>query len=269
MTPVANARMYSPCPPAREAWKELLAWVIRRAELDWAVVDHDPPAMLAALWARDDFGCVQMCGLPHSRRAPQPRLVAAPIPSPARYEGRPVYFSDLIVRADAPFDRLADALARRVGYTLTHSQSGYFALRYHLLGRGLRPGAIVGPLVTARRVIEVVVAREIDVGPIDSYVHDILRFHEPALAAQVRVLETTDPTPIPPFVATAPVDDATLGRLREGFLAAATEAALAPVRTALQLRGFAIMRPEDYDMQRRRAERVEAVGEDWRAEEGR
>ena len=263
MTLIANARMYSPCPPAKQAWKDLLHWVLARAGLDWAVVDHDPPAMLAELWSRDDLGCVQMCGLPYALRAPQPRIVAAPIPSRARYEGRPVYYSDLIVRADSPYGTLADAVAGRVGYTLKDSQSGYVALRYHLLGRRLSPGTIVGPLVTARRVIEAVAARAIDLGPLDSYVHDILRFHEPALTAQVRVLETTDPAPIPPFVATGPVDDATLGRVREGFLAVAAEPALAGVRTALQLRGFAIMRHEDYDVPRRRAERVAATGEEW------
>ncbi len=263
MTPIANARMYSPTPAAKDAWRELVGWVLARAGLDWPVVDHDPPAKLAELWARDDLGCVQMCGLPFALRTPQPRLVAAPIPSRPRYEGRPVYFSDLIVRADSPFGTLADAVAQRVGYTLKDSQSGYVALRHHLLVRRMKAGTAVGPLVTARRVLDAVVAREIDVGPLDSYVHDLLRQHEPALAARVRVLETTDPAPIPPFVATAPLDDATLGRLREGFLAVAQEPTLAAARAALLLRGFAIMRPEDYDVPRRRAERVAAAGEDW------
>lgn len=263
MTLIANARMYSPSPAAKDAWQHILRWVLARAELDWPVVDHDPPAKLAELWARDDLGCVQMCGLPFALRTPQPRLVAAPIPSRPRYEGRPVYFSDLIVRTDSPFGTLADAVAHRVGYTLKDSQSGYVALRHHLLVRRFKPGTVVGPLVTARRVIEAVAGGEIDVGPLDSYVHDILRLHEPALTAQVRVLETTDPAPIPPFVATGPVDDATLGRVREGFLAVAAVPALADARGALQLRGFAIMRPGDYDVTRHRAERVAATGEDW------
>ena len=192
-----------------------------------------------------------------------PKIVAAPVPSPARYGGKPIYFSDLVVRADAPFRTLDEALPHRVGYTLKDSQSGYLALRHHVLDRTARPGAIVGPLVTARRVLEAVVAGEIDLGSLDSYVHDILRFHEPALAAGARVLETTAPTPIPPFVATGPVDDATLGRLQDSFLAVADERSLDRPRAALQLRGFAITRPEDYELQRRRAETVEASGEEW------
>ena len=136
-----------PVRPRGRAWKALLAWVLSRAELDWPVVDHDPPATLAALRARHE--------------------------------------------------------------------------------------------------------------------HDILRFHEPALAAGARVLETTAPTPIPPFVATGPVDDATLGRLQDSFLAVADERSLDRPRAALQLRGFAITRPEDYELQRRRAETVEASGEEW------
>lgn len=45
---------------------------------------------------------------------------------------------------------------------------------------------------------------------------------------------------------------------------AAAEPSLAGARTALQLRGFAIMRPEDYDVQRRRARSASRrQAEDW------
>ena len=200
--------------------------MLERAKLDWPVVDHDPPATLGALWARDDLGCVQMCGFPFSRRLPQPR---SSLHQYRRRRATAASRSTSAISSCAPTRRFARSTKRsahRVGYTLKDSQSGYLALRHHLLDRTARPGAIVGPLVTARRVLEAVVAGEIDLGSLDSYVHDILRFHEPALAAGARVLETTAPTPIPPFVATGPVDDATLGRLQDSFLAVADERSL-------------------------------------------
>jgi len=129
---VANARMYSATATARADWKALLAWVLARAGLDWEVIDYDPPAPLSALWAREDLGLAMMCGLPFSQREPRPTLIAAPVPSPSRYGGRPVYFTDIVVRADAAYERLEDTFGGVVGYTLADSMSGGVALRDHL-----------------------------------------------------------------------------------------------------------------------------------------
>ena len=98
----ANARMYAVTPAVKAHWHRLLGHALRAARLDWPLLDYDAPAPLAALWARDDLGLAMMCGLPFARREPKPVLIAAPIPSPARYGGQPVYFSDIVVRADDP-----------------------------------------------------------------------------------------------------------------------------------------------------------------------
>lgn len=137
---VANARMYSATPAAKRAWKDVLGWALRRAALSWEVIDFDAPAPLSDLWSRSDLGCAMMCGLPYSRRKPRPVLIVAPVPSPARYGGRPVYFTDIVVRADSPWQTLEETFGGVVGYTLEDSMSGCIALRRHLLqyrvGRG-------------------------------------------------------------------------------------------------------------------------------------
>ena len=252
-TPVANARMYSATPAAKQAWKVLLAWVLREAGLAWAVIDYDAPAPLAALWARDDLGAAQMCGLPFSLRRPRPALVAAPVPSPARYAGRPVYFTDIVVRADDDARGLEDTFGRIVGYTLEDSMSGCIALRRHLLPyRAGRDGPLfreaVGGLVNARRVIEALAERRIDVGPLDSYFHDLLVAGDPAFAAQVRVLESTPGAPIPPLVATAALAPDEVQRLRDAFLRVGAAPALAPQREILLLAGFGLPESSDYDV---------------------
>jgi ABC-type phosphate/phosphonate transport system substrate-binding protein len=186
-----------------------------------------------------------MCGLPYSQRTPRPRLVAAPVPSPARYRGRSIYFTDLAVRANASYTTLEDTFGGVVGFTLEDSMSGYVALRKHLLPyrkknkSGLYRAA-VGGLVNARQVIEALDAGRIDVGPLDSYYYDLIRHNEPELAAKVRVVATTAPAPIPPLVSTR--SDA----LREALLASAEAPELTAERGILLLKGFAVPGEADY-----------------------
>ena len=252
--PVANARMYSVTPSVKADWKQLLAWALARAGLPWDVSDYDAPAPLTVLWTRDDLGLAMMCGLPFAQRineARRPTLVAAPLPSPARYGGQPVYFTDIVVSADSPYRTLEDTFGGVVGYTLADSMSGGVALRHHLESyrTARRPrlyrGA-VGDLIHARGVIEALATGRIDVGPLDSYYHDLLRHHEPAFAAQARIVASTPALPIPPLVATATLTGDELARLREALLATAAAPELAPIMERLLLAGFAIPDAADY-----------------------
>jgi ABC-type phosphate/phosphonate transport system substrate-binding protein len=251
--PIANVRMYSATPSCAADWKSVLRWALDRAGLDWPLVDHDAPAPLAALWSRDDLGAVMMCGLPFSRRAPRPALIAAPRPSPARYGGRARYFTDIVVAAASPYCTLEDTFGGVVGYTLADSMSGGVALRHHLqrYRTAARPRlyrASVGELVHARGVIDAIIAGRIDVGPLDSYSHDLLREHDPGFAAQVRTLESTEPWPIPPIVATMAIEPDALARLRAAFQATEHAPELAAPMARLLLAGFAFPDPVDYDV---------------------
>lgn len=251
-TPVANARMYSATPSVRQDWRQLLQWTLDRAGLDWPVIDHDAPAPLSALWARADLGLAMMCGLPFSQRRARPTIVAAVVPSPARYGGQPVYFTDIVVAADSRHRRLEDTFGGSVGYTLADSMSGGVAFRDHLAPYRARRGArlyarAVGNLVNARGVIEALAAGTIDVGPLDSYYHDLLRANEPMLAGKVRVIASTDSMPIPPLVATAALNAGELQRLRGALQDACIVDELAALRARLLLFGFAVPDPAVYD----------------------
>ena len=248
----ANARMYAVTPAVKAHWHRLLGHALRAARLDWPLLDYDAPAPLAALWARDDLGLVMMCGLPFARREPKPVLIAAPIPSPARYGGQPVYFSDIVVRADDPAQTLADTFGRVAGITLLDSYSGGVAWVNHVLQHSdlglMAYRKWVGGLIHARGVIQALVDGRIDVGPLDSYSHDLLRLNDPALAAKVRSLASTPARPIPPLVATARIDVSALAALRAALCATATEPALRDSLVALQLSGFAVPQSSDYDL---------------------
>lgn len=252
MTLRVNARMYSVSDSAKADWRALLTWVVRRCGLDWQALDHDPPAPLSALWSRDDLGMVMMCGLPFALSQPRPQLIAAPLPSPQRYGARPVYFSDFVVRADTSWTSLQDSFGGILGYTIPESMSGGVAPYHHLMelrqahGRRLFAGA-VGDLLNGRGVIEAVLAGRADVGALDSYYLDLLRQHEPALAARVRVVASTSAQPIPPLVATAALSDGQLSALRDALMATASAPEIAPLMQRLLLSGFAIVDGSNYD----------------------
>lgn len=263
---IVNARMYSVTPAATAAWRELLTWVMARAGVQWDFVDHNPPLFLSDLWTRDDLGLVQMCGLPFSRHRPQATAIVAPVPSPAQYGGRSIYMSYIVVRADAPFQRIEDTFGHIAGYTLRDSQSGYYAFRHYLLehfGNDDQYPEIIGGLMNPRGIIQALAERRIDVGPLDSYVFDLIRATDPGFAAQVKIVATTDPTPMPAIVCSPNVDAGTLARLREAFLAAATERALDACRNTLLIARFIVPDPAAYGIQDGRAKRVETAGRNW------
>jgi len=250
--PVTNARMYSATPRVKSDWKVLLHWVLDKAALPWDVIDYDAPAPLSALWARDDLGVVMMCGLPYALRTPKPLIVAAPIPSPSRYGGKAVYFTDMVVRSGSPFQTLEDTFGGIAGYTLPDSMSGGVAFAHHLeqFRTADRPRlykSTVGNLIHARGVIEALSKGAIDVGPLDSFYHDLLKHSDPAFAAQVRTVASTGPIPLPPLVATAVLKTEEVKRLREAFTATALAPDLTEVMERLLLAGFAFPEPADYD----------------------
>jgi ABC-type phosphate/phosphonate transport system substrate-binding protein len=250
---VACARMYASGARLSAAWRTLLAHVSERSGVELEMIDHPYPASLDELWDRPDLGCAFMCGYPWSLRSNPPHLLAAPLPAPARYAGQPVYFTDFVVRADAPFRALEDTFGGRLAYSIDSSHSGYSAVRHHLLGYRTRSHPAlyrdtVGPLVTPRRVLEAVVEGRADVGPLDSYLLDLWRLHQPGLVRDLRVIATTAPAPIPPLVASAGVDRDTCARLTAALLDSHRVAALAATLDALLLSGFASVLPAAFEL---------------------
>jgi ABC-type phosphate/phosphonate transport system substrate-binding protein len=253
MTYVANARMYSVDPGAASAWKELFEWLARASGVDLRVIDHAFPAPLSELWSRPDLGCAFMCGFPYKLAKHPPRPLAAPVPLSGPVPGTPVYATRLVVTAESSFRSLQDTFGGRVGYTVEDSHSGYNALRHHLLryrqpGGGNLYGASIGPLTTPRRVIEALRAGTIDVGPLDSYAWDLMQRHDPDLAAQIRIVATTDSAPIPFLVASRECPEEVVASLRAALMGFGDLAACASLRERLCLRGFAPVATTDYDL---------------------
>ena len=260
---IASARLYEWAPTLVTAWRRLLEDVAARAKV--ALEFAPSSASLDELWSRDDLGCVFMCGYPYALRAQRPALLAGPVPSPPRFGDRPVYVSDFIVAANAPYTRLEDTFGRRIAYSTEHSQSGYNAARHHLLAyrSPARPtlfNEVKGPYVRQRAVIQAVLDGEADVAAIDGYAHDLLRRHDPALAGRLRVVGTTAPSPSPPLVASPRMSAAERERLTQALLDAHRTPSLQPVMEDLLLRRFERVREQDFGALVEQQRAAEAAG---------
>jgi ABC-type phosphate/phosphonate transport system substrate-binding protein len=248
---IMNARMYAVTPEVERGWRELLEQVALEAGVELRYLAYPAPQPLEPLWARTDLGLAFMCGYPIALRLAPVTPIAAPIPKAPWAQGRAVYRTDLIVRTDAPYQRLEDTFGARAGYTVAHSHSGFNAFRHHLLRYRTpeRPnlyGEMLGDLVTARNILDSVRSGRIDIGPLDAYWHLLLSRHAPELTAGVRVLVSTATAPMPALVAAATVPPATVERLRAALLGAAHRPWFRAYGELLQLDGFAAVAAESY-----------------------
>ena len=262
---IACSRMYNVAPEARVAWRTIFEWAASRSGVTLDVIEHAAPAPLDDLWARDDMGCVFMCGWPWAMADPRPRLIAAPVPASPRYGGRAVYFTDLVVRADSAYRSLSDTFGGRLAWTIETSHSGYNALRHHLLRYRTveRPTLFaesIGPLVSPIRALQSVIDGAADVAPLDSLCLDILRRHAPERVAALRVIETTEPTPTPPLVASPDADPDECASIARALVSAHEDAALRQALDHALVEKFVTVEPDLYDVTLVRAEKASEAG---------
>ena len=106
-------------------------------------------------------------------------LLAAPVMAGARYGGRPIYFSDVVVRRDSRFQSFADLRGASWATNEPGSQSGYHVTRYHLARLG-EMGRYFGRAVASgghARSLQMVLAGEVDASAIDSTVLELSLIH--------------------------------------------------------------------------------------------
>jgi ABC-type phosphate/phosphonate transport system substrate-binding protein len=257
---IANARMYSVTPSVAALWRSLFGAILKDIGGSIEVVDHAPPAPISELWQRPDKAAVFMCGLPFSLAMPQPGPVVAPIPSPAAYAGRPCYWSDIVVRADSPFETIEQTFGHRLALTTPESQSGYAALLHALMPfGGAKPlyREIIEPRFTPMGALTAVIEGKAQVAPLDSYAFALLSKYAPELTSQVRVVTRTEPTAVPLVVSSGSASPT----VAAAFLKAHEAPATAALMDQLLLHRFARPESRAYDDLRERFLAMQAF---WR-----
>jgi phosphonate transport system substrate-binding protein len=150
-----------------------------------------------------------LCGLPYVklRRDPRPAvsLVAAPVLVGDRYDGRPIYFSDVIVPVESPAAAFDDLRGRSWACNGFDSHSGTLMVLHRLLEMG-EDGRFFGRVQVSgshQQSIRLVASGEIDGSAIDSQVLAVELRDHPDLRERIRVVDSLGPSTNMPLVAGA------------------------------------------------------------------
>ena len=148
-----------------------------------------------------------ICGLPYvlfTRENPSSMFpIAAPVLQGDRYNDRPIYFSDVIVRRDSSFEDFKALRGGRWAFNEPLSQSGYGIVRQKLVEIGETSG-FFGEVVEAgfhQRSIRLVQTGEVDASAIDSQVLEVAMREHRQLGEKLRVIDVLGPSTIQPVVA--------------------------------------------------------------------
>lgn len=213
-----------------------LPWQERYAMLDAGTMD--------AAW---------ICGLPYIKRADQPdpiiELLVAPVMRGERYQGRPIYFSDVIVRSDSPFHSFADLRGARWAINERGSHSGYNVVRWHL-AKLKEDGSYFGSVIESGahlRSLQMILDGEIDASAIDSTVLETELRNDQSLSQRLRRVEIIGPSPIPPWVISRRLVPDVRDYLRQIFLKAHEDERGRAVLAAGDYAYFASVTDHHYD----------------------
>jgi len=204
-----------------------------------------------------------LCGLQYVRTVrdypDSLELLGAPVLEGTRYRGRPLYFSDVVVRAERPYTSLADLKDATWAYNEETSHSGYTAVCASLLeravtlpyfGRTVRSGSHLDSL-------RMVLHGEADATAIDSHVLDVLLRRVPHLATQLRIIDSFGPSSMPPVAVSARLDGSLKQALRTALLTVHHDHQVAQSMRNSAITHFASVDDACYDDIRAMLERVE------------
>lgn len=216
-----------------------------------------------------DAGSVQvafMCGLPYSQKHDRPdrpvELLCAPVMAAPRYGGRPIYFTDVIVRRDSPFRTFADLRGCSWAYNDAGSHSGYNLPRHHLLTLGETAGYFGRTVASGshQASMRMVIDGEVDASGIDSIVLELEWAQHAELRPPLRVIESVGPCPIPPVVVSTRVPEALRARLSEVFLTMHEDPEGRAILADGLIARFVPVVDADYDPIREMVRRAQAAG---------
>jgi phosphonate transport system substrate-binding protein len=151
-----------------------------------------------------DWDMAFICGLPLVRLNHQSGLyqpISAPVMQGTRYQNLPTYFADVIVHRESQVDRFNALRGKTFCYNDSGSNSGYFLL-YHYLRQEQKPSSFFKQTLQSgshETSIRWVAEGLADCAAIDSIVLEQELQNYPELGAQLRVIQSIGPSPMPPL----------------------------------------------------------------------
>ena len=215
-----------------------------------------------------DLGEIQilwLCGLPYVNKADLAdigmELLAMPVPSGPRYHGRPVYYSDVVVRRESSFESFVDLHGAAFAYNEPRSHSGFNVVRAYLAELGQRDGYFGSAVESGAhaRSVEMILSGSIDSAAIDSTVLEWLQAWRTDLADELRVVETIGPSPIPPWVVSQKLSAGLRQQIRQILLHLHLNPRGHAALARAQMAKFIEAEDRDYDPIRRMARQAERV----------
>jgi phosphonate transport system substrate-binding protein len=206
-----------------------------------------------------------LCGLAYIelRRLGEPiEPLAAPLLRGGRYGGRPIYFSDVIVRRDSPFCSFADLRGCSWAYNEPYSHSGPGITCHRLVKLGETQNYF-GRVIQAgwhQQSIRLVHAGKVDASAIDSHVLTLTLRDHPELADGLRVVDSLGPSTIQPVVVVSWLAEELKADLRSVLLEIGADAAAQTVLADRLVQCFTTIADEDYDDIRRMRAACVAAG---------
>jgi phosphonate transport system substrate-binding protein len=201
----------------------------------------------------------------------QMEVVAAPVLIGARYAGRPIYFSDVVVHADSLYRRFEDLRGAVWAYNEPYSHSGYLVVWHHLLSKGEDAG-FFGQMVEAgfhADALRMIADGSVDAAAIDSQVLAIELRDRPTLAKRLRSIGSIGPSTIQPVVVSASRLSAVERQsIAAALLAVGDDPAARPVMDGAMVERFVGLGGDGYDdirLMLRRVSEAGLVGAEWRA----
>lgn len=187
------------------------------------------------------------CGISYVNYFPNLVPLAAPVRLEERYQNKPIYFADIIVKSDSSIQTQEDLHSKVFVINEQVSLSGHLMPQHHFLPKGGLNKVFREVLESKSHAnsINFVADGKADAAAIDSVVLDMEFKQKPERKHQIRIIESTAPCTMPPFVACASVPKSTQARVANAITQLhAQHAALLRENGFSQ---FAAVSDKDYD----------------------
>lgn len=216
--------------------------------------------------ARDENEVCFVCSLPYAefeRQGIAPAIpIAAPVLMGERYAGRPIYFSDVIVHRDSPFQSFLDLRGHSWAYNEPLSHSGYGITRYHPVEIGETHGFFSEVIEAGfhETSMRLVAAQEVDASAIDSQVLAMAMRDHPSLARSRRIIDSFGPSTIQPVAVSKRVPVKLCAEIQQVLMTMHEDPATRELLALGMVERFAPVDASSYDDIRMMRDACEAAG---------